>query len=104
MKKRLVYALAIAFGVTGLGTISSLNAAVTRVANVTIPHEFHVSKRVMPGGEYRLEQEAGSSIVTLVNLKTGKQVHLLRSTAPRPDGKESITLVPDKGGYTLKVS
>jgi hypothetical protein len=103
MKKRLVYAFALVLGATTLGSIGSLRAAV-RTQNVNIPYQFHVEKKALPSGEYRLEQEVGSEIATLINVKTGERIRVMRPAWRRMDGKVLFTLVPGRDGYTLKVS
>jgi hypothetical protein len=104
MKKRLVYAFALALGAMTLGSVSSLKADISRTKAVTIPFEFRVDKKAMPSGEYRIEQEIGTEIATLVNTKTGARVRVLRPSSQRQYGKAILTFVPGKGGMSLKVS
>jgi hypothetical protein len=104
MKKRLVYALALALGAATLSSVNSLRAETTRTQPVNIPYDFHVAKKAMPSGTYRLDQEFGAEIATLVNMKTGERVRVIRSNATRTSGKALFKLIPDKDGYRLKVS
>jgi hypothetical protein len=81
-----------------------LKADTSRTQPVTIPFQFHVNNKTLPSGEYRIEQEAGTGIAILLNLKTRERVRVLRSAATRPEGKAILTFVPDKHGYALKIS
>lgn len=103
MKKRLVYAFALALGATTLGSVSPLKAEI-RTKAVAIPFQFHVYKKIMPSGEYRIEQETGTDIATLVNTKTGARVRVMRPAAQRTEGKAILTFVPGKNGVSLRVS
>ncbi len=104
MKKRIVYAIALALGATTLGSVSSLKAEINRSNGVTIPYDFRVDKKKMPSGEYFVEQEVGTEVATLVNSKTGERVRVMRPSARRKAGKTVLTLVPGKNGVSLRVS
>jgi hypothetical protein len=104
MTNKLVYALALAFGAATLGSVNSLRAETTRTQPVNIPFDFHVAKKAMPSGSYRLEQDFGTEIATLVNVKTGQRIRIMRSSARRAAGKAIFQLIPDRDGYRLKVS
>jgi hypothetical protein len=102
--KKLFCVCALVLGATAFGSISSLQAAYCRTAKVNIPYQFRVSNVVMPGGEYRLMQEVGSEIATLINVNTGKRVQLLRPSTAQVPGKAFFKLVREKDGFHLKIS
>ena len=101
--KRLVYAFALALGVATLGSVNLLKADINRTQPVTIPFQFHVQNKTLPSGEYRIEQEVGTEIATLVNTKTGQRVRVLRPAAMRTQGKAILNFVPVKDGYKLTI-
>lgn len=87
-----------------LFSLSSINAEVRQVSNVVIPFEFKVLNKMLPAGEYRVEQTAGSDIATMTNTTTGERVRILRPASLQKEGKTVLTFAPAKEGMKLKMS
>jgi hypothetical protein len=103
MTKKAICTFAMALGLTAMFATSSLSAqAAMNSKKISIPFAFHVDKVAMPAGEYRLEQEFGKEIVTLVNLQTGQRVQLLRHEAASTPGKSKLFFETGPQGYSLK--
>ena len=62
-----------------LGT-SALQAAARRSEPLEIPFAFRVHNKVFPAGTYRIQRGPADGFVSLVNVKTGHQVQVLRQT------------------------
>jgi hypothetical protein len=105
MTKKAICTFALALGFTAMVATSSLSAQQAPGENsnsISIPFAFHVEKVAMPAGEYRLERIFGKEIVTLVNLRTGQRVQVLRPDATSVPGKSRLTFETGPGGYSLK--
>ena len=91
--------LCVAFLLTG----TTLQAAPVTAEKVEIPFDFHVQKhKIMPAGEYRVEQSAGSALVVLVNTKTGERVQMLSSANEHQPGKIRLVFEHTASGSVLK--
>jgi hypothetical protein len=88
-------------------TLASLVAAGTLSATgylhdrIVVPFEFKVDKVALPAGEYRLERDFGSYIVTLVNLNSGRRVQVLRDSAPVVPGRAKLIFENGPQGHKL---
>src|SRR5215469_1778204 len=93
---------AVGVGIAAMMTASALNAATFQTEKVEIPFAFHVSKTALPAGEYRIQQNFGSDVAYLVNLKTGQQVQVLRSVGAKKDGRAKLVFENTENGRVLK--
>jgi hypothetical protein len=93
---------ALGVGFAALFTASALNAVTFHSENVSIPFAFHVAKVALPAGEYRINQGHGSDITYLINVKTGQQVQLLRSSGTRVEDRAKLVFENTSDGYILK--
>jgi hypothetical protein len=91
-----------AVGIVAMTTASTLSAAVFRTETVEIPFAFQVAKTTLPAGEYRVEQKFGSSIAFLVNVKTGRQVQVLRSVGNIREDRAKLVFENTAEGRVLK--
>lgn len=64
------------------------------VSMVNVPFDFSVGTIHMPAGQYTIESETRPAMVVLTNIKTGRQVQLLR---PNGTGWNPPTLVFKRG-------
>jgi hypothetical protein len=80
---------------------SALHAAGHRSDPVEIPFDFKVQGKQLPAGTYRLQKGTSDGFSALVNLRTGKQVQILRS-AGSGTGKAKLVFEHRADGYVLK--
>ncbi|HXB69991.1 MAG TPA: hypothetical protein VNY05_17185 [Candidatus Acidoferrales bacterium] len=103
MTKKAICTFALALGLTAMFATSSLSAQAGVYSDkISIPFAFHVDKVALPAGEYRLERVFGKDIVSLVNLRTGQRVQILRQEAASTPGKSKLTFESGPQGYSLK--
>ena len=96
--------LSVGLGLSAIFAAGSLKAASFVSQNIAIPFDFKVDKVTLPAGEYRVQQDFGRYLVSLVNVKTGQTVQLLRDAGYR-DGRAKLIFEPTGQGYKLaKVS
>lgn len=85
-----------------LGT-ASLQASAVKSDKFEIPFAFGVQHRKMlPAGEYQVEQAAGSELAVLVNISTGERVQFVRSVGMHEQGKATLIFEDTKNGKELK--
>ena len=99
--KNIIRTCALGVGFAAMFAASAL-ATSFQSERVSIPFQFKVSKMTLPAGEYRLHQEPGNDIAYLVNLKTGQQIQMLRSSGTRLEGRARLVFENTPGGYLLK--
>jgi hypothetical protein len=81
----------------------ALKATTVKSEKFEIPFEFQVqNQKTLPAGEYRVEQESGSELATLVNTKTGERVNFLRPATTHQQGKTHLVFENKAGGHNLK--
>jgi hypothetical protein len=103
--KNFFRSLSVGLGLSAMFAASSLSAAGSVSENIAIPFEFKVDKVTLPAGEYRVQQDFGKYLVSLVNVKTGRSVQMLRDTGGHRDGRTKLIFEPTGHGYKLsKVS
>jgi hypothetical protein len=103
--KNFFRSLSVGLGLSAIFAASNLNAAGYVTENIAIPFEFKVDKLTLPAGEYRVEQDFGKYLVSIVNLKTGHRVQVLRDNSHRVSGRAKLIFEPTGAGYKLaKVS
>lgn len=88
-------------GVAAMLGSAALNAAMRRSESISIPFDFKVAKTALPAGNYRLEQGVSDAFARLVNVKSGKQVQLLRPFI-KAQGKTKLMFEHGTDGYVLK--
>jgi hypothetical protein len=97
--------ISIGLGLAAIFAPASLNASGIVTENIAVPFEFKVDKLTLPAGEYRLEQDFGNPIVSIVNVRTGRRVQVLRDNSLRTPGRAKLIFEPTGQGYKLsKVS
>jgi hypothetical protein len=89
-------------GAAALCSTGSLQATELCSERLTIPFAFQADKTVLPSGTYRVEQDFGSALLTLVNVKTGQRIQVIRHEPPRQDGKLRLTFVVEGQTTRLK--
>jgi hypothetical protein len=103
--KNFFRSLSVGLGLSAIFAAGNLNATGYVTENIAIPFEFKVDKMTLPAGEYRVEQDFGKYLVSLVNLKTGRRVQVLRDSGTRTAGRAKLIFEPTGQGYKLaKVS
>jgi hypothetical protein len=103
--KNFFRSLSVGLGLTALFAVGNLNAAGYVSENIAIPFEFKVDKLTLPAGEYRVEQDFGKYLVSIVNIQTGRRVQFLRECGTRTPGRAKLIFEPTGYGYKLsKVS
>jgi Na+-transporting NADH:ubiquinone oxidoreductase subunit NqrF len=100
--KNVFHKCAFTLGIAAMVTASSLNASMIMTEKVAIPFNFQVARTTLPAGEYRVQQQFGSDIAYLVNLKTGQQVQVLRSVGEKKDGRAKLVFQNTASGHVLK--
>ena len=81
----------------------ALHASTIKSENIAIPFEFRVQHhKMMPAGEYRVEQEQGSDIASLVNTKTGERIQFLRPATTHKEGHARLVFEDNANGHVLK--
>jgi hypothetical protein len=94
--KKVLLSLASVFAA---GNLSAAPGYATK--NIAVPFEFKVEKTTLPAGEYRVEQEFGGYIVTIVNVQTGRRVQMLRDNSQRIPGRAKLIFEPTGQGMKL---
>jgi len=87
-----------------LGTLfaaGSLSAADYVSSHVVVPFEFRVDKISLPAGEYRLERDFGTNMVSMVNLNTGRRVRVMWDVAGRSGDKSKLVFEKTGDNYKL---
>jgi hypothetical protein len=93
------------FAITGAALVllsGSAQAGNVRSEKISIPFSFEVQKRVLPAGEYRVEQGFGSPVAELVNVRTGSRVQLLRASSDYQEGKSTLIFEIRENNHSLK--
>jgi hypothetical protein len=98
----MIRTLAIGFGLTAIFATTGLNATTFYSAKVMIPFEFKVGKISLAAGEYRVEQEFGKDVATVVNLKTGHRIQMLRPVGEHTQGRAKLLFENRDGVRILK--
>jgi hypothetical protein len=101
MMNRFVKALSVAIGAAVMLGSSAMQAAGHRSDPVEIPFDFTVQGQQLPAGAYRLQRGASDRVTALVNVRTGKQVQILRSLGNEP-GKTRLVFERQGDGYVLR--
>jgi hypothetical protein len=97
--------LSVGLGLSAIFAASSLNATAFVSENIAIPFDFKVDKVTLPAGEYQVQQDFGRYLVSLVNVKTGRRVQMLRDSGAYREGRAKLIFEPTGQGYKLaKVS
>jgi hypothetical protein len=97
--------LSVGLGLSAIFAASSLNATAFVSENIAIPFDFKVDKVTLPAGEYQVQQDFGRYLVSLVNVKTGRRVQMLRDSGAYREGRAKLVFEPTGQGYKLaKVS
>jgi hypothetical protein len=68
---------------------------------VEIPFDFKVLGKQLPAGTYRLQKGTSDRFAALVNVRTGRQVQILRSVGSER-GKAKLVFEHRANGYVLK--
>ena len=93
--------ISVGLGLAAFFASGNLNATGYVTENIAVPFAFKVDKLTLPAGEYRVEQEFGKYIVSIVNVKTGRRVQFLRDNSRREDGRAKLIFEPTGQGYKL---
>jgi hypothetical protein len=86
---------------TALFAVGTLNATEVVSQNIAVPFEFKVEKMTLPAGEYRVEQDFGKYVVSVVNIRTGQRVRILRDSGLPGAGNTKLRFEPTGQGYKL---
>jgi hypothetical protein len=103
ISSKAIRTFALVLGSAALYSGSQLQAATRRSESVTVPFAFQVQNTTLPAGQYRVEQQFGTEIASIVNVKTRRSVQILRPATSRVDGSTELTFVQDQNGYRVKV-
>jgi hypothetical protein len=101
MMKRFFQALSMTIAGAAILGGSALQAAGHRSDPVEIPFDFKVQGKQLPSGTYRLQKGTTSGFASLVNVRTGKQVQLLRPLG-NDTRKTKLVFEHQADGYVLK--
>jgi len=93
--------LSAALGLSAIFATGSLNATSFVTENIKIPFEFKVSSVTLPAGEYRVEQDFGKYLVSIVNVNTGRRVQVLRDSGGPDEKRAKLIFEPTGQGYKL---
>src|SRR3954447_9940707 len=93
--------ISVGLGLAAFFAPGNLNATGYVTENIAIPFEFKVDKLTLPAGEYRVEQDFGKYLVSIVNLKTGRRVQVLRDNGNHVAGRAKLIFEPTGAGYKL---
>jgi len=99
--KKFFRSLSVGLGLSAMFAASNLNATGYVTESIAIPFEFKVDKMTMPAGDYRVEQDFGKYLVSIVNLKTGHRVQVLRDYGNHVAGRSKLIFEPTGAGYKL---
>lgn len=103
--KNFFRSLSVGLGLTALFAVGNMNAAGYVSENIAIPFEFKVDKLTLPAGDYRVEQDFGRYLVSIVNIQTGRRIQVLRECGTHTPGRAKLIFEPTGNGYKLsKVS
>jgi hypothetical protein len=102
MNSKLVRTFALALGSAAIMFTGSAQAA-TRTSSVSVPFQFEVNHKMMPAGEYRVEQDWGTDIASVVNVNTGQRVQVLRPASRRIEGRARFEFTRTDAGYKLRL-
>ena len=72
--------------------VPALQASTVTSDKFKIPFEFQVqqSHRILPAGEYRIQENSDSAVVFLENTKTGERVQFIRRAPADHHGKAHL--------------
>lgn len=79
-----------------------MNAADVASKTIAVPFAFQVDRATLPAGHYRVEQNIGKQVVSLVNLQTGHRALIMRENVGEPTGNATLTF--EKIGRVYKLS
>jgi hypothetical protein len=99
--KNFFRSLSVGLGLTAFFAAGNLEAAGQVSKTVAVPFEFKVDNVTLPAGEYRVEQDFGKYLVSIVNLKTGRRVQVLRDYSDHKEGRARLIFEPTGQGYKL---
>jgi hypothetical protein len=99
--KELFRNISVGLGLAAFLAFGNLNATGYVTENIAVPFEFKVDKLTLPAGEYRIEEEFGKYIVSIVNVKTGRRIQFLRDNSRRQPGRAKLVFEPTGQGYRL---
>jgi hypothetical protein len=99
--KELFRNISVGLGLAAFLAPGNLNATGYVTENIAVPFEFKVDKLTLPAGEYRIEEEFGKYIVSIVNVKTGRRIQFLRDNSRRQPGRAKLVFEPTGQGYRL---
>jgi hypothetical protein len=88
-------------GLVSVFAAGILSAAGSLTQHIVVPFEFKVDKVSLPAGEYRIEQDYGQYMVSVVNLNTGRRVQVLRDNSDYKPGR--ARLIFEKSGNTYRL-
>jgi hypothetical protein len=101
MMKNFFRNISMGLGLAAIFAPINVNAAEYVSENIAVPFDFRVDKMTLPAGEYRVEQEFGKYIVSIVNVKNGHRVQFLRDMAQPTPGRAKLVFAPTGQGYKL---
>jgi len=99
--KPLFRSLAAGLCLCALCGAKSLNATDRVSENMKIPFVFTVDKVTLPAGEYRVQQEFGKDVVSILNINTGRRVRILRDSSKHVPGRARLMFEHGEQGYRL---
>jgi hypothetical protein len=104
MFQRTIRSLALLSVAAVVSGACALEAAITQTDKFDIPFAFQLQNKhkPMPAGEYRIEQQFGSSLAVLVNIKTGERAQILRSDSIRSNGKARLVFETRNNVHSLR--
>ena len=97
--KRFLCTLAI--GVAAWALPGAVNAADVASKTVAVPFAFKVDHMTFPAGPYRVEQNFGKPVMSLVNLETGRRALIVRENVNVPGRNMTLTFERTEDGYKL---
>ena len=98
---RFLKALSMTIGAAAMLGTGALQAAGHRSEPLQIPFDFTVQGTQLPAGTYRLQRGVSDRFDALVNVRTGKQVHILRSPGNQ-SGKVKLVFERQGDHYVLR--
>src|SRR3954451_9291406 len=93
--------ISVGLGLAAFFAPGNLNATGYVTENIAVPFEFKVDKLTLPAGEYRVEEEFGKYIVSIVNVNTGRRIQVLRDNSGRQPWRARLVFEPTGQGYKL---
>jgi hypothetical protein len=99
--KYLLRSSALALGFFAI-TATPIRAASQEAKTIPVRFPFRVDNRIMPAGEYLIEQMRGSDIATLIHTATGERIRIIRLTGDQSGGDLRLIFENRSNGYTLK--